>query len=73
MKAYTGGGKVVMSNEAVLLECWRELPPEDQERVVKFAQSLKLQTESAFVAQTLLGNKLWRILSGAHEENAVTH
>lgn len=50
-----------MSNEAVLLECWRELPPEAQERVVKFAQSLKLQTESTFVAQTPLGKKLWEI------------
>lgn len=50
-----------MSNEAVLLECWRELTPEAQERVVKFAQSLKLQTESTFVPQTPLGDKLWRI------------
>ena len=51
-----------MSNEAVLLECWRELPPEAQERVLKFAQSLKLQTESTeFVPQTPLGKKLWGI------------
>lgn len=51
-----------MSNEAVLLECWRELPPEAQECVLKFAQSLKLQTESTeFVPQTPLGKKLWGI------------
>lgn len=51
-----------MNNEAILLECWRELPPEDQDRVLKFAQSLKLQTESTeFIPQTHLGKKLWAI------------
>lgn len=51
-----------MSSEAVLLKCWRELPPEDQERVLKFAQSLKLQTDpTEFVPQTPLGKKLWGI------------
>lgn len=50
-----------MSNEAVLLECWRELPLEDQERVLKFAQSLRLQTSTEFVPQTPLGKKLWEI------------
>lgn len=51
-----------MSNETVLLKFWRELPPEAQERVLKFAQSLKLQTESTeFVPQTPLGKKLWGI------------
>ncbi|MBV9387580.1 MAG: hypothetical protein JOZ78_14265 [Chroococcidiopsidaceae cyanobacterium CP_BM_ER_R8_30] len=39
----------------------RELPPEAQERVLQFAQSLKLQTSSEFVPQTPLGKKLWRI------------
>lgn len=50
-----------MSNEAVLLECWRELPLEAQERVLKFAQSLRLQTSTEFVPQTRLGKKLWEI------------
>lgn len=50
-----------MSNEAILLECWRELPPEAQNRVLKFAQSLKLQTSNEFVPQTPLGKKLWGI------------
>lgn len=50
-----------MSNEAVLLECWRELPLEAQERVLKFAQSLRLQTSTEFVPQTPLGKKLWEI------------
>jgi len=48
-----------MGKEEQLLECWRELPPEAQERVLQLAQSLKPQPE--FVPQTPLGEKLWEI------------
>ncbi|MCU0536047.1 MAG: hypothetical protein MUD14_19335 [Hydrococcus sp. Prado102] len=48
-----------MGKEEQLLECWRELPPEAQERVLQLAQSLKPQPE--FVPQTPLGKKLWEI------------
>ncbi len=48
-----------MSKEELLLECWRELPPESQEQVLKLAQSLKSQPE--FIPQTPLAQKLWEI------------
>ncbi|MDM9385802.1 hypothetical protein QUB80_34685 [Chlorogloeopsis sp. ULAP01] len=48
-----------MSKEEQLLEYWRELPPEAQDKVIQFAQSLKPQPE--FVPQTPLGKKLWEI------------
>ncbi len=48
-----------MSQEEQLLEYWRELPPEAQERVLQLAQTLKL--ESDFVPQTPLAKKLWKI------------
>jgi hypothetical protein len=51
-----------MSKEESLLEYWRELPPEAQDKVVEFAKSLKQETsESEFVPQTPLGKKLWEI------------
>ena len=51
-----------MSKEESLLEYWRELPPEAQDKVVEFAKSLQQETsESEFVPQTPLGKKLWEI------------
>lgn len=51
-----------MSKEESLLEYWRDLPPEAQDKVVEFAKSLKQETsESEFVPQTPLGKKLWEI------------
>jgi hypothetical protein len=48
-----------MSQEEILLECWRELPIEAQEQVLALAQSLKPEAE--FLPQTALGKKLWNI------------
>jgi hypothetical protein len=48
-----------MSQEEILLECWRELPIEAQEQVLALAQSLKPEAE--FSPQTSLGKKLWNI------------
>lgn len=48
-----------MSKEELLLQYWRELPPESQEEVLKLAQSLKPQSE--FIPQTPLAQKLWEI------------
>ncbi|MUG97296.1 hypothetical protein F7734_35195 [Scytonema sp. UIC 10036] len=48
-----------MSKEEQLLEYWRELSPEAQDRVLQLAQTLKPQPE--FVPQTPLGKKLWEI------------
>ena len=48
-----------MSKEEQLLEYWRELSSEAQDKVLKFAQSLKPEPE--FVPQTPLGKKLWEI------------
>ncbi len=60
-----------MGKEDLLLECWRELPPEAQDQVLQLARSLKPQPEVAhsqeaspsveFVPQTPLGRKLWEI------------
>jgi hypothetical protein len=55
-----------MGKEEQLLECWRELPPEAQDRVLQLAQSLKPQPE--FVPQTPLGKKLWEIRQRAIAE-----
>ncbi|MGV0102713.1 Addiction module component [Nostoc sp. DSM 114160] len=48
-----------MSKEEQLLEYWRELSSEAQDKVLEFAQSLKPELE--FVPQTPLGKKLWEI------------
>ena len=48
-----------MGKEEQLLEYWRELSPEAQDRVLQLAQSLKPQPE--FVPQTPFGKKLWEI------------
>ncbi|MEB3355889.1 MAG: hypothetical protein VKK04_04130 [Synechococcales bacterium] len=47
------------TKEEQLLQCWRELSPEAQERVLQLAQSLKPEPE--FMPQTPLGKKLWEI------------
>ena len=48
-----------MGKEEQLLEYWRTLSPEAQDRVLQLAQTLKLESE--FVPQTPLGKKLWEI------------
>lgn len=48
-----------MSKEEQLLEYWRALSPEAQDRVLQLAQTLKLESE--FVPQTPLAKKLWEI------------
>ncbi|MFB2976895.1 hypothetical protein [Microseira sp. BLCC-F43] len=48
-----------MSKEEQLLEYWRQLSPEAQDRVLQLAQTLKLESE--FVPQTPLAKKLWEI------------
>ncbi|BAU11368.1 hypothetical protein LEP3755_18620 [Leptolyngbya sp. NIES-3755] len=55
-----------MSKEEQLLECWRELPPEAQDQVLKMVQSLKPEPE--FVPQTPLAKKLWEIRQRAIAE-----
>jgi hypothetical protein len=57
--------EVFMGKEEELLEHWRELAPEKQQKVLEFVELL--QTESAttppsnFVPQTPLAQKLWEI------------
>lgn len=50
---------LIMSKEEQLLEYWRELSPQAQDKVIQFARSLKAQPE--FVPQTSLAKKLWEI------------
>jgi hypothetical protein len=51
-----------VSKEEVLLEYWRELPPDAQEQVLELAKSLNPnQPEVQLVPQTPLGQKLWEI------------
>lgn len=55
-----------MSNEVELLERLRELAPENQQKVWKFVELLKTESEttppeSDFVPQTPLAKKLWAI------------
>jgi hypothetical protein len=49
----------MMSQEELLLQCWRELPPKSQEQVLQLAKSLKSHLE--FIPQTPLAEKLWEI------------
>jgi hypothetical protein len=48
-----------MSKEELLLECWRELPPESQEKVLQLAKYLK--PDRKFSPETPLAQKLWEI------------
>ncbi|MBN3962513.1 hypothetical protein [Nostoc sp. NMS8] len=55
-----------MGNEVELLEHWRELTPQKQQKVLEFVELLKSEpettpTESNFVPQTPLAKKLWSI------------
>ncbi|WP_292873342.1 hypothetical protein [Nostoc sp. LPT] len=55
-----------MGNEVQLLEHWRELTPQKQQKVLEFGELLKSEsetrlTESDFVPQTPLAKKLWSI------------
>ena len=55
-----------MGKEEKLLEKWRELTPQKQQKVLEFVELLKYESEttpleSDFVPQTPLGKKLWKI------------
>ena len=55
-----------MGQEKLLLEKWRELTPQKQQKVLEFVELLKSESEttpleSDFVPQTPLGKKLWKI------------
>jgi hypothetical protein len=55
-----------MGKEEALLEQWRELTQEKQQKVLDFVESLKSESEitsseSDFVPQTPLAKKLWAI------------
>ncbi len=55
-----------MGKEEELLEHWRELAPEKQQKVLEFVELLKSVSEttppkSDFVPQTPLAKKLWEI------------
>ncbi|HBE16811.1 MAG TPA: hypothetical protein DEG17_18480 [Cyanobacteria bacterium UBA11149] len=55
-----------MGREEQLIEDWRQLTPEKQQKVVEFVKLLKSESEttspeSDFVPQTPLGKKLWKI------------
>ena len=55
-----------MGKKELLLEKWRELTPQKQQKVLGFVDILKSEPEttppeSDFVPQTPLGKKLWQI------------
>ncbi|MEH1926346.1 hypothetical protein [Nostoc sp.] len=55
-----------MGNEVELLQHWRELTPQKQQKVLEFVELLKSESEttppeSDFVPQTPLAKKLWSI------------
>ncbi|XWK89403.1 MAG: hypothetical protein U7127_04885 [Phormidium sp.] len=55
-----------MAKEEELLEHWRELAPEKQQKVLEFVKLLKSESETTpsetdFVPQTPLAKKLWEI------------
>ncbi|MEH2192934.1 MAG: hypothetical protein V7K98_09860 [Nostoc sp.] len=55
-----------MGNEVELLEQWRELTSQKQQKVLEFVELLKSESEitppeSDFVSQTPLAKKLWSI------------
>ncbi len=57
-----------MGKEEQLLERWRELTPEKQQRVFEFVEGLsKSDTpkESEYIPQTPLAKKLWEIRTRA--------
>jgi hypothetical protein len=58
--------EIVMGKQEELLEKWRELTPQKQQKVLEFVELLKSESEttppeSDFVPQTPLGKKLWEI------------
>ena len=57
---------LIMSKEEQLLEYWRELSPQAQDKVIQFARCLRqaadastLKPQPEFVPQTPLAKKLW--------------
>ncbi len=55
-----------MGKEEELLERWRELTPDKQQKVFDFVEALKLEpdgynAQSEYIPQTPLAQKLWQI------------
>jgi hypothetical protein len=54
-----------MGKEEELLERWRELTPENQQKVFDFVEALKSElsatAEVGYIPQTPLAKKLWEI------------
>ncbi|MCL1473314.1 hypothetical protein [Argonema antarcticum] len=56
----------IMGREELLLERWRELTPDLQQKVFEFVEALKSESdatapESDYIPQTPLAKKLWEI------------
>lgn len=59
-----------MSKEEQLLERWRELTPEKQQKVFEFVEALKSESDGTaliteYIPQTPLAKKLWEIRNRA--------
>jgi hypothetical protein len=59
-----------MGKEEQLLERWRELTPEKQQKVFEFVEALKSDSEATpiiteYIPQTPLAKKLWEIRTRA--------
>lgn len=55
-----------MTNEQILLEKWRTLPSEKQQKVLEFVETIAQEVsrqpdEITFVPKTPLGKKLWEL------------
>lgn len=56
----------IIGKEEQLLECWRELTPEKQQKVFEFLEALKSESDATgiiteYIPQTSLAKKLWEI------------
>ncbi|WGV26285.1 hypothetical protein [Halotia branconii] len=59
-----------MGKEEQLLEGWRELTPEKQQKVLEFVEALKFESDATavnteYIPQTPLAKKLWEIRTRA--------
>ncbi|MGI8503234.1 MAG: hypothetical protein ACR2LR_19200 [Hassallia sp.] len=60
----------IMGKEEQLLERWRELTPEKQQKVFEFVEALKSESDATaliteYIPQTPLAKKLWEIRTRA--------
>ncbi|MGI2908868.1 hypothetical protein [Tolypothrix sp. VBCCA 56010] len=60
----------IMGKEEQLLERWRELTPEKQQKVLEFVEALKSESDvteinTEYIPQTPLAKKLWEIRNRA--------